>query len=246
MSGTSGFMPETNQKESADLQKLEIALGYSFKDRTMLAQALTHKSWAVEQGQGTPDNERLEFLGDAVLELITSDLIYRRHAVKHSEGDMTRMRAFLVNESQLAAQAQRLDIGRHLRLGRGERNSGGSSKPSLLSDAFEAIIGAIYLDGGMDAAFSFVKRILGPLVDDASDALGRDYKSRLQELVQGRMHTVPAYNVENVSGPDHCRTYHVSLALNHEILSQGTGGSKKEAEQQAARRALEILEQVKE
>ena len=239
-------MSENNQEESGGLEELEQALGYRFSDREMLAQALTHKSWAVEQGQGTPDNERLEFLGDAVLELVTSDLIYRRHAAKHSEGDMTRMRAFLVNESQLASQAVRLGIGKYLRLGRGERNSGGSGKPSLLSDALEAIIGAIYLDGGIEAAFSFVKGILGPLVDDAPDALGRDYKSRLQELVQGRMHTVPAYNVENVKGPDHCRTYHVSLALNDEVVSRGKGGSKKEAEQQAARRALEILEQVKE
>ncbi len=239
-------MSENNQEDSAELAQIEIAIGYSFRNREMLARALAHKSWAVEQGQGTPDNERLEFLGDAVLELVISDLIYRRHAAKHSEGDMTRMRAFLVNESQLAFQAQRLGIGKYLRLGRGEQNSGGRDKPSLLSDALEAIIGAIYLDGGMDAAFSFVDGVLGPLVDDASDELGRDYKSRLQELVQGRMHTVPAYNVEKVSGPDHCRTYHVSLALNHEILSRGTGGSKKEAEQQAARRALEILEQVKE
>ncbi len=239
-------MSENNQEERGALAQFEQALGYSFRDRAMLAQALTHKSWAVEQGQGTPDNERLEFLGDAVLELVTSDMIYRTHADKHSEGDMTRMRAYLVNEAQLALQAARLGIGDYLRLGRGERNSGGSSKPSLLSDALEAVIGAIYLDGGIKEAFSFVQGILGPLVNDAPDALRKDYKSRLQELVQGRLHTVPVYSVENVSGPDHCRTYHVSLAIDDSIVSRGTGSSKKEAEQQAARRALEILEQVKE
>lgn len=225
--------------------ELESSIGYTFREKETLVQALTHKSWAVEQGEGTPDNERLEFLGDAVLELITSDLLYRKHAAKHSEGDMTRMRAFLVNESQLASLAARIELGKYLRLGRGEKNSGGNSKPSLLSDALEAVIGAIYLDGGMDAAFAFVERIMGHLVHDATNGLGRDFKSRLQELLQSTMHTMPCYRVDSVSGPDHCRTYNISLVLDDNVLSRGTGSNKKEAEQQAARRALDILKQVK-
>ncbi len=235
-----------SEQKDKNLSELENSLGYRFRVPSMLEQALSHKSWAVERGETTPDNERLEFLGDAVLELVTSDILYRKYADKHSEGDMTRMRAFLVNESQLAARAADLELGKYLRLGRGERNSGGRGKPSLLADAFEAVIGAIYLDGGIDAAFSFVERIIGRLTEDAPRSLSKDYKSRLQELIQGTEHTVPAYRVDGVSGPDHCRTYHVSLAVNGEVISRGAGGSKKEAEQQAAHRALKIFKQVKE
>lgn len=226
--------------------ELERAIGYRFRDSDMLVQALTHKSWVTEQGEGASDNERLEFLGDAVLELITSDLLYRKHAARHSEGDMTRMRAFLVNESQLASLATKLELGKYLRLGRGEKNSGGDSKPSLLADALEAVIGAIYLDGGMDAASAFVKRIMGRLINDATKGIDRDFKSRLQELLQSTMHTVPCYRVDTVTGPDHCRTYGISLVMDNKVLSRGTGSNKKEAEQQAARGALDMLKRVKE
>ncbi len=223
------------------LNELEKEIGYTFSNQDLLSQALAHKSWAVEQGKGTPDNERLEFLGDAVLELVISDLIFRKYAQKHSEGDMTRMRASLVNESQLASLARKLGIGQCMRLGRGEEKSGGSTKPSLLSDALEAVIGAIYLDGGFDAAFNFIRDIFGSLIETAPEALARDYKSRLQELIQGQHHTVPSYQVENITGPDHSREFHVSLSVDGTVLSHGSGRSKKEAEQKAARRALEKL-----
>ena len=223
------------------LNELEKEIGYTFSNQDLLSQALAHKSWAVEQGKGTPDNERLEFLGDAVLELVISDLIFQKYAQKHSEGDMTRMRASLVNESQLASLARKLGIGQCMRLGKGEEKSGGSTKPSLLSDALEAVIGAIYLDGGFDAAFNFISDIFGSLIETAPEALARDYKSRLQELIQGQHHTVPSYQVENITGPDHSREFHVSLSVDGTVLSHGSGRSKKEAEQKAARRALEKL-----
>ncbi len=226
------------------LHGLEKTLGYSFRRPDLLARALIHRSWAVEH-KAAADNERLEFLGDAVLELATSDLIYRRYADKCSEGDMTRMRASLVNENQLAEVAARLGLGEYIRLGRGERNSGGSRKPSLLSDALEAVIGAIYLDGGFQPALEFVEQILGELLRKAPRGLQRDCKSRLQELVQARMHITPTYQVEDVSGPAHSRFFNVSLLLKGEVLSRGSGSSKKEAEQQAACKALEKLEQVK-
>ncbi len=229
-----------------DLHRLEHALLYRFREPELLAQALTHKSWAVEHAEASQDNERLEFLGDAVLELVTSDLLFREYADRHSEGDMTRMRASLVNESQLAALARRLDLGSYMRLGRGEQKSGGSSKPSLLSDTLEAIFGAVYLDGGFQEAFSVIEAMFSDLIATAPRALRQDYKSRLQELVQAKSHEVPSYCVEDVSGPDHSREYHVSLSVDGKIISHGKGRSKKEAEQQAARRALEKLEQVKE
>ena len=234
-----------NSEHIKMLYGLEKTLGYSFRRPDLLARALTHRSWAVEH-KAAADNERLEFLGDAVLELAISDLIYRKHAGMHSEGDMTRMRASMVNENQLAEVASRLGLGEYIRLGRGERNSGGSRKPSLLSDALEAVIGAIYLDGGFQPALDFVEQILGDLVENAPQGLLRDCKSRLQELVQAKMHITPTYQVQDVSGPAHCRTFNVSLLLNGEVLSRGSGSSKKEAEQQAACRALEKLEQVKE
>ena len=221
---------------------LETGLGYTFAQIDLLRQALTHRSCAVEHGPDTPDNERLEFLGDAVLELVVSHLLFKRHGKRCTEGELTRMRSFLVNETQLAAQARRLGLGRHLRLGKGEDKSGGREKPSILSDAFEAVVGAIYLDSGIEKAFSFIEMCLGDLVDKATDiGLDLDYKSKLQELTQGRFHSVPVYEVEKVSGPDHDRTFQIALNFNGRVLTRGVGHSKKEAEQDAAQKALIII-----
>ena len=222
---------------------LEISLGYHFVHPELLEQALTHRSYAVENGIGALDNERLEFLGDAALELVVSHLLFTLHGERCREGELTRMRSFLVNESQLATQALKLGLGKHLRLGKGEDRSGGREKPSILSDAFEAVVGAIYLDSRIEKVFSFIERSFGDLLDRAVDiGLGQDYKSKLQELTQGRFHSVPVYKIEKVSGPDHQRTFQVIINFNGRVIQRGSGSSKKEAEQDAARKALSILD----
>ena len=238
MEESDSFKPE--QDSASDP---EISLGYHFVRPELLEQALTHRSYAVEHGIGARDNERLEFLGDAVLELVVSHLLFTRHGKRCTEGELTRMRSFLVNESQLAIQAQRLGLGKHLRLGKGEDRSGGREKPSILSDVFEAVVGAIYLDSSIEDIFSFIERCFGDLLDQVVGiGLGQDYKSKLQELTQGRFHSVPVYEVEKVSGPDHQRIFQVIINFNGQVLQRGSGRSKKEAEQDAARKALGILD----
>jgi len=224
------------------LDELEAVLGYRFGRRELLRQALTHRSYAVEQQPVLPDNERLEFLGDAVLDLVVSHLLFDLHGGEYREGDLTRMRASLVNEGRLASQARILGLGRHVRLGRGELKSGGKDKPSILADVFEAVIGAIYLDRGFPACLGFVGQCFGELLDEAPGAgLDQDYKSTLQEFTQARFREIPFYEVEGVAGPGHETTFTVVLHLHGRILSRGSGRSKKEAEQEAARKALAIL-----
>jgi ribonuclease-3 len=238
MEESDSFKPE--QDSASDL---EISLGYHFVHPELLEQALTHRSYAVEHGIDALDNERFEFLGDAVLELVVSHLLFTRHGERCREGKLTRMRSFLVNESQLATQARRLELGKHLRLGKGEDGSGGREKPSILSDAFEAIVGAIYLDSNIEKVFSFIERCLGDLLDQAVGiGLGQDFKSKLQELTQARFRSVPVYEIEKVSGPDHQQIFQVIINFNGQVLQRGSGRSKKEAEQDAARKALCILD----
>jgi ribonuclease-3 len=238
MEESDSFKP--NQDSASDL---ETSMGYHFIHPEILEQALTHRSYAVEQGTGPLDNERFEFLGDAVLELVVSRLLFNRYGERCREGELTRMRSFLVNESQLATQARRLGLGKYLKLGKGEDRSGGRDKPSILSDAFEALVGAIYLDSSIDEVFSFIEECFGDLLDQAVDSgFGQDYKSRLQELTQGRFHNVPVYEIEKISGPDHQRIFYVAIQFNGKVLQRGSGRSKKEAEQDAARKALEILD----
>ena len=238
-------MEESDSFESVQdsASDIEISLGYHFVRPELLEQALTHRSYAVEHGIGALDNERLEFLGDAVLELVVSHLLFTRHGERCREGELTRMRSFLVNESQLAEQALRLGIGKQLRLGKGEDRSGGREKSSILSDAFEAVVGAIYLDSSIEEVFSVIERCFGDLLDQAVDiGIGQDYKSKLQELIQSRFHSVPVYEVEKVSGPDHQRIFQVIINFNGKVLQRGSGRSKKEAEQDAARKVLCILD----
>ncbi len=224
---------------------LEARLGYRFARPELLEQASTHRSYAVEHGLDSMDNERLEFLGDAVLELVISHLLFNRYAEKCREGELTRMRSFLVNEAQLAEQARKLGMGDYLRMGKGEDRSGGREKPSILSNVFEAVVGAIYLDSDIEEVFFFIERCLGDLIDQAADiGASRDFKSQLQEVTQRKFHNIPAYEVENVSGPDHQRTFHIALYLNGRMLARSKGQSKKEAEQEAARKALRIVEGV--
>jgi ribonuclease III len=224
---------------SDELTALEDALGYHFKDSGLLLQALQHSSYVNERRDlKLEDNERLEFLGDAVLDLVIT-LILMDHFPETREGDLSRMRATIVNESQLADVAQRLDLGKHLLLGKGEALSHGQEKSSILADALEAVFAAVYLDGGHQAASEVIERLFSGIVFQMEERLGEeDFKSPLQELVQVRFKTIPDYTVIGESGPDHDKTFEVRLRIGNGLTTQGVGKSKKAAEQAAAKVAL--------
>ncbi len=235
-------MNQTDQ-DSQYLQ-LQEALGYKFQNLSLLRQALTHRSYLPEAGRTLQDNERLEFLGDAVLELIISDLLYRQFGSRYKEGDLTKMRAYLVSEARLVILAKELDLGQYLLMGKGEERCGGRTRPSILADAFEAVVGAIYIDGGFEKAYSFIKtKFEGLLVSASQKGLKVDYKSRLQEMIQKKYHSLPSYKLVEIHGPDHDRLFKVCLSFGNKQISQGTGKSKKEAEQQAAKAALEYFQE---
>ncbi|GAB4249052.1 MULTISPECIES: ribonuclease III family protein [Deferrisoma] len=225
-----------------NLRDLEEALGYLFETPDLLDQALTHKSYANERGSGIRDNERLEFLGDAVLDLVVSHLLYELRPPL-TEGKMSKVRAFLVSEPSLAEVARSFGLGRYLLLGKGEEQTGGREKPSILSGAFEALVAAIYLDGGFDLAREFVDAVFRPLLEaEGPGGLDRDFKTRLQEHCQGRYGTAPTYRLVGEWGPDHDKTFEVEIRLGNRVLGRGRGRSKKEAEQRAAQGALDVLE----
>ncbi len=216
----------------------ESDLGYTFKDAALLRTALTHRSWEAEHFTELASNERLEFLGDAVLGLVVAGELYA--AGDMSEGAMAKVRAAVVNEAALARMARRLGLGDHIELGRGEAASGGHDKPSILADALEAVIGAVYLDGGMEAAHSLVSALWADLIAERAAMPGeRDYKTRLQEVLAstGR---VPTYEVTG-TGPDHDRSFAARVSVGDDLLGEGKGSSKKRAQQEAARRALASL-----
>ncbi|MDF0677104.1 MAG: ribonuclease III [Nitrospira sp.] len=219
---------------------------YRFTNPSFLTEALTHKSYVNERREpGRKHNERLEFLGDAVLSLIVSDYLARRYP-ELSEGALSKLKAKLVSETPLANAARRLDLGAHLKLGRGEERSNGRDKVSLLADAFEAIIAAVYLDGGFEASRNFT---IEALTDELRqvDALqekpgGDDYKTRFQEWCQKRYERLPRYVIVRETGPEHQKVFDVEVHVNDRVFGIGRGYSKKEAEQEAAQRALEQSE----
>jgi ribonuclease-3 len=222
---------------------LESRIGYTFNDPTFCESALTHKSWVNErQGAGRSDNERLEFLGDAVLALVVSDLLMK-HFPDRSEGELSKTRAALVSESGLARTAEAIALGEWIFLGRGEDHAGGRRKPSILSDALEALIGAIYLDGGYAAAHQVTAGLFGGALRDAEISARLDFKSRLQERSQGLLQSTPQYTVVAQQGPDHDKTFTVAILLCGREYGRASGKSKKEAEQNAASQALDLLEQ---
>ena len=230
-----------NPDGDTSLAALQKRLGYTFRKRELLHEALRHRSWVNEQS--TPalhDNERLEFLGDAVVNLVVGHLLMRARS-DLNEGDLSRMRAALVNEAHLAEVARRIDLGGFVRLGRGEAQTGGREKNSILADTFEAVAAALYLDAGFDAAFA----ILEAHFKDALEKLDKrllqdDYKSRLQEMVQEKRKEIPHYRITGQSGPGHDKTFTARLTVCG-ITTEGRGKSKKQAEQDAARRAIGLL-----
>lgn len=220
--------------------ELERRLGYRFRRSELLARAMTHRSLRVRQPDG--DNERLEFLGDAVLDLVVSERLFRDFP-ESREGDLSRKRAFLVSTNTLAEMANQVGLGAELRLGKGEEATGGRTKPSILADGLEAVLGAIYLDGGLGAVTGVITALLaGPYGQLAEGEALADYKTRLQELCQERHRKAPTYHSVHESGPDHDKTFEVEVRLHKAVLGWGTGKSKKEAEQMAAWVALLDLE----
>lgn len=222
-----------------DFTPLETRLHYSFRDKSLLSAALIHSSWANENNCDI-HNERLEFLGDAVLEVNVSQGLYERFP-NEREGGMTRMRSRLVSEGKLAELARALNLGEYLHLGRGEEAQGGRERAALLADAMEAVLGAVYLDGGHDEAARLVARLYeGQWPDPESARKGKDYKTRLQEVTQAKFRALPVYVPLASSGPEHAKVFEVRLELPDGGAFSASGGSLKRAEQEAARQALEF------
>ena len=223
------------------LDWIQETLRYRFKDTTLLATALTHRSCAYERGDDAGASyERLEFLGDALLGLLVSDWLYRDDATA-AEGVMSRRRQSVVRTSTLADIGSRMGLGEAIRLGRGEERTGGRQKPSLLADVFEAVLGAVYLDGGIRSARAFVRRQLGSALAATRGASSTrdDFKTRLQEKTQARLQETPRYRIVSTTGPDHALEFVAEVCVGHSVLGRGTGPNRKRAEQDAARRALE-------
>ncbi len=221
-----------------DLTPLEDRLGYRFADPHLLVLALTHSSFVNERDNAQESNERLEFLGDAVLELAVSAELYACFAAER-EGQLTRLRSRLVKEASLAAMAREIGLSEYIRLGRGEETQGGRERDALLSDAFEAVLGAVFLDGGFGAARDLVTRLFaGHWPQCPSLPKAKDFKTRLQEHTQQTQRQRPIYSQESMDGPDHAKVYEVVVSLPDGCAYRGLGGSKKKAEQEAARQAL--------
>lgn len=233
-------------KQDEQTNRLKTRLGFKWHNPTLLIQALTHSSCVHEsRGHGLCHNQRLEFLGDAVLELIISEHLYKLFPDR-TEGELTKMRAASVCEPSLAKVARGLDLGRCLRMGRGEERSGGRERPSILADAFEALLGAIYLDQGLAVSRDFVLNHLSSIIDDVvAGRLDRDYKTELQEILQQSSPEPLTYTIMDETGPDHDKTFTAGVIYRGIIIGKGRGHSKKEAEQQAARDAFKNIDDIK-
>lgn len=220
------------------IKDLEAAIGYSFKNITLLQNALTHSSHANERWHDSlMSNERLEFLGDSVLGMVAAEHLYRNFP-NRPEGELTRMRADMVCEQALAAVADRISLGQHILLGHGEEQTGGRKRASILADAVESVIAAMFLDGGMEPARRFIETFVLREPAACVSPVNMDYKTALQELVQRKKNQVLSYELVGQTGPDHDKRFNVTVYLNGEPLGTGTGSSKKRAEQDAARDAL--------
>jgi ribonuclease III len=222
------------------MKELEDKLEYHFKKPEYLKNALTHSSFANESKIAGESNERLEFLGDSILGVVVADYLFRNFP-DLPEGDLTKKRAALVCEKACCGFSQQLGVGKFLLLSHGEQNSGGRTRPSILADAFESILAAIYLDGGMEEARQFILRFILPLLQASKPKTFKDYKTSLQEIVQKNPEETLEYVLTGESGPDHDKHFTVEVRLDNNAIGKGGGRSKKEAEQQAAREALELM-----
>lgn len=228
------------------VEELEARLQYRFRDLRFLQRALVHRSFVHENPHfDQADNETLEFLGDAVLSLSVSQLLLEKFP-HYNEGDLSRLRSSIVNERELAKVALDLTLGAYLLLGKGEEMTGGRNKPSLLADSLEALLAAVYLDGGMEAAIEVVKNLFSEYLEAKQfehplKTLDKDYKTQLQELSQARIKLTPVYYLESEEGPDHDKTFHMIVTLGGRVIARGSGKSKKEAQQMAAEAALERM-----
>lgn len=225
-----------------ELASIEQSLGVEFADKSLLRRALVHRSYLNEHpGFPLEDNERLEFLGDAVLDFVTGEYLYHRFP-ELAEGPLTSLRSVLVRRETLARFAQQIGLGQHLYLGHGEAVSGGRERPAILCAAFEALVGALYLDRGLDPVVKLVEPLIGPEVDrTVRDDLDKDHKSRLQELAQSQLRHTPRYSTVRESGPDHAKTFTVEVSIGGRVFGQGQGRSKRQAAQYAAQQALERI-----
>ena len=232
----------TFEVPAAVRRDLEERIGYHFRDPALLVNALKHRSYVyARQGSGIESNERLEYLGDGVLDVLVAEFLFRMFEDKR-EGDLTQMKSLVVSRTVLARKARSIDLGQFILLSREERNAGGFEQPSILSDAFEALIGAVYLDGGLEAGRSLVEQIV---LNDFHELIAREdyinFKSKLLEHTQSKGFGHPKYLVHAEEGPDHCKTFSVEVTMTGERLGCGQGRSKKEAQQMAAKDALERL-----
>lgn len=232
-------MVRVNKERLSGFEKI---IGYRFTDLRLLQRALVHSSYAFEQDQEGENNEKLEFLGDAVLDLVIGHLLSHRY-LEMREGQLTKLRASLVNEQHLAKMARDITLGEQLFLGKGEDASQGRQKSSILSCAYEAVVGAVFEDGGYDTAAAFIERFFAPTLDPKKEELlVADSKSRLQELLQEKHNEAPVYTVDAEEGPSHKKLFSVSVRFKGEVLGTGQAGSKKGAEQMAAAAALLLLQ----
>lgn len=222
------------------MKPLEENLRYEFKNKKLLINALTHSSYANEARDGVSSNERLEFLGDSVLSIVVSEYIYKEFN-NLPEGELTKLRASLVCEKSLCQFSRELDLGKYLRLGKGEDKGGGRERDSILADAFEAVLAAMYLDGGFNVAKNHVMRFIKNELKHTDDEVFKDYKTALQEIIQKNPEESVTYILTKESGPDHDKVFEVEVRLNSNTIGKGVGKNKKQAEQSAAKEALRLM-----
>lgn len=224
---------------NSDFKTIEEKIGYVFSDKSLLQEALTHSSYANEMRNGVKCNERMEFLGDAVLSIVTAEFLYTKFP-DMPEGELSKLRSGLVCTAELSGFAREMGLGEYLFLGKGELNTGGKDRPSILENAFEALIAAIYLDGGMEKAKAHILRFLSSALENHKLNF-KDYKTALQEIVQQNPDETLNYVIVGESGPDHDKRFEVEVHLNSNVIGRGIGKSKKQAEQEAAREALLLM-----
>lgn len=228
---------------SARISEFEDKIGYSFKNKDLLFEALSHSSFANEYKKGRHSNERLEFLGDSVLSIVISEHLFN-HFKHLPEGDLTKIRASLVCEKALFEFSKQIELGKYILLGKGEENTGGRNRPSIVSDAFEAVIAAVFLDGGMAVARDYILGFIPKDLDRNTAKNLQDYKTILQEIIQRNPEEKVEYVLRGQTGPDHDRHFIVEVCLNNNVIGHGEGHSKKQAEQQAAKEALRLMGEV--